>query len=491
MNENENARRQWTRAWRSLAIAGFVASLAVGCASDARSTAKLATDSETHPVTSVSPSTIAATQEKDGSEGEVAVSELAPGPRALGPADPAAGPTVVVNQSDRVRTTSTLTGPQATTGVMVVGEDAGVVVAPAARVAPAVAGVPVTGGAATMAPAGMTVPATAAATTAGVAGPAVVPTTAVPAVPTGVATGVTSASSTGTTTVTPPAVAPSAADRVVTGVAGGPLPTSVGGLTVPSAGVAGPAVIAPTATATVTNAPTGTVIRVEPNATTAAGVVSTTSRPAVTSVGEGTAVLGARTTRPAEGARVEITNRDGATAPVIIETPQRRSLLPWRNRAVVTRMLNTWSPSSQTAARTAMSLYGQPDQLTDRRMVWTNRAPWTRIEVMRDPVAQIEAGVESGMIVHTIVYPVTAGQAQELRRFNRNIRIDPASGEISVRGVSEAANLLALNLIDEIVRGTRDADDALRFYRDALRDGVITAYEQRLMFTPRTRAARR
>ncbi|MHB0971931.1 MAG: PIN domain-containing protein [Thermoanaerobaculia bacterium] len=482
MNEDENARRQWTRAWRSLAIAGFVASLAVGCASDARSTAELATNSETHPVTSVSPSTIAATQEKDGSEGEVAVAELAPGPRALGPANPAAGPAVVVNQSDRVTTTSTSTGPQATTGVMVVGEDAGVVVAPGAVVAPAVAGAPVTAGAAAaMTPTG-TEPATAAATTAGGAGPAVVPPASVPAVPTGVATGVTSVSSTGTTTVTPPAVAPSAADRVVTGVAGGPLPTSVGGSTVPSAGVAGPAVAAPTAATTVTNSPTGTVIRVEPNATTAAGV---------TAVDEGTAVLGARTTRPAEGSRVEITNRDDATAPVIIETPQRRSLLPWRNRAAVTRMLNTWSPASQTAARTAMSVYGQPDQLTDRRMVWTNRSPWARIEVMRDPVAQIEPGVDSGMIVHTIVYPVTTGQAQELRRFNRNIRIDPASGEISVRGVSEAANLLALNLIDEIVRGTRDADDALRFYRDALRDGVITSYEQRLMFTPRTRAARR
>lgn len=84
-----------------------------------------------------------------------------------------------------------------------------------------------------------------------------------------------------------------------------------------------------------------------------------------------------------------------------------------------------------------------------------------------------------------IPYRVPVDKVDELAAFNGSVIVDRTKGEISARCQGEASNFLALNLANDIVRGTKDVAAARWAYGEAMkarRQGNPPEIVQRFMF---------
>ncbi len=139
-----------------------------------------------------------------------------------------------------------------------------------------------------------------------------------------------------------------------------------------------------------------------------------------------------------------------------------------------------WPALSKDWARVMVDRYGPPDQTTADALLWAGPRPWRRIVVHRDsPNSPLE---------HAVDYEFSADRTAQVLALGRGLRIDQAGFEISVQGAGEGANLLALNLADEIARGKTTPEAARDFYdRTAALSaaGKSSPYMEGLLFKPR------
>lgn len=150
-------------------------------------------------------------------------------------------------------------------------------------------------------------------------------------------------------------------------------------------------------------------------------------------------------------------------------------------------LVQQWPEESREAAQLVLDKYGEPHEATDERFVWHGVGPWKRIVATRTffehrfPAPHIDA-VES-----VINYRVPPEKVSELARFDGSVVVERTAGEVSARCHDEEANLLALNLMHDVVTGAKDADEARRYYAKEFIDyrrQQPTPYMEKLHFTP-------
>jgi hypothetical protein len=148
-------------------------------------------------------------------------------------------------------------------------------------------------------------------------------------------------------------------------------------------------------------------------------------------------------------------------------------------------LIEAWPESTMTSARMLIDRYGPPDSVTDRRLSWVDQEPWSRITLQREgPTANFPT-THQNTLEHTVRYRVPDEKAGELVKFDPSLTVDREAGTLSARSDSEAANILALNLADEIVDGKKSVDEARATMRNELRKrraGKSSPYCERLMF---------
>src|SRR5690554_614654 len=150
-------------------------------------------------------------------------------------------------------------------------------------------------------------------------------------------------------------------------------------------------------------------------------------------------------------------------------------------------LLQRWPEESREAAQLVVDQYGEPDEITDFQMVWHRPGPWKRIIASRTfyphdfPTPHIDA-VES-----FIDYRVPPEKVTELAAFDGSVIVERTAGEVSARCHDEQANFLALNLMHDIVTGSRTVQDARAYYGKEFLDyrrGLPTPYMEKLRFQP-------
>jgi hypothetical protein len=146
-----------------------------------------------------------------------------------------------------------------------------------------------------------------------------------------------------------------------------------------------------------------------------------------------------------------------------------------------------WPEESREAAQLVIDKYGPPDEASDSMLTWHRRGPWKRIVATRTfyrhhfPAPHIDA-VES-----VIDYRVPPDKFSALAEFDGSVIVERTAGEVSARCHDEEANLLALNLMHDIVTGVRTARDARTYYAKEFADyrrGKPTPYMEKLRFVP-------
>lgn len=115
--------------------------------------------------------------------------------------------------------------------------------------------------------------------------------------------------------------------------------------------------------------------------------------------------------------------------------------------------------------------YGRPSQFDRRTLVWFNNGNWKRTIVYRNGCPNSRPGGNENL-EQTVGYLVPRIRAASFKRFSPRLAASESAGEVTFCSESEAANLLAINLADEIAVGRRTANEARDVFE---RTGRLTA----------------
>lgn len=134
----------------------------------------------------------------------------------------------------------------------------------------------------------------------------------------------------------------------------------------------------------------------------------------------------------------------------------------------VNRTIGNWPEAARLGVRQMVEQYGQPNEGTPTKLLWFNRGPWKRIQVTGDEVVHKFPTPHADFLTQYIAYEVPVDKLGDLGRYDGSCLIDRTMGEAAARCDSEAANILTLNLMHDIVTGARSVDDARAFYSETL-----------------------
>lgn len=146
-----------------------------------------------------------------------------------------------------------------------------------------------------------------------------------------------------------------------------------------------------------------------------------------------------------------------------------------------------WPDKARLLAAAMTSEYGAPDETAPGLLTWRGRPPWSLILVYRDA----QSPQNPNNLQQSVAYDVPLRRWRALGAFERGVVYDPVKHELVARTSSEATNLLALNLADEVAHGKRTPQDANAFFDQTLElsaAGKSSPYMNRLLFFPGHRA---
>ena len=150
------------------------------------------------------------------------------------------------------------------------------------------------------------------------------------------------------------------------------------------------------------------------------------------------------------------------------------------------RIIATWPAAPQKGARQMLAQYGPPNEATPTKLFWYRVGPWKRIQVTSDVLIHNFPAPHSDYLTQWIDYKVPVGLVDEITRYDGSCLVDRTAGEAGARCDSEAANMITLNLMHEIVTGKRTVEEAREVYAENMAGytmGRPAPYAERLLFS--------
>jgi hypothetical protein len=130
--------------------------------------------------------------------------------------------------------------------------------------------------------------------------------------------------------------------------------------------------------------------------------------------------------------------------------------------------VSDWPETAKKAANAMMEKYGQPNEHTVHMLVWLNTGPFDRTIVFKEEVQHDFPMPHKDVLEQFVNYQVPADKFDELAMFDGSVMVDRTKGKLSARCDKEGANILALNLSDDVITGKRTVDQARQFYGEAM-----------------------
>lgn len=149
------------------------------------------------------------------------------------------------------------------------------------------------------------------------------------------------------------------------------------------------------------------------------------------------------------------------------------------------RIVEHWPDAPKKGARQMLEQYGAPNEATPTKLFWYNRHPWKRILVTSDVLLHDFPAPHSDYLTMWVDYKVPVELVNAITRYDGSCLIDRTAGEAAARCDSEAANMITLNLMHEIVIGKRTVEEARKVYAENMAGftlGRPAPYAERLLF---------
>ena len=150
-------------------------------------------------------------------------------------------------------------------------------------------------------------------------------------------------------------------------------------------------------------------------------------------------------------------------------------------------IIASWPEAPQRGARQMLEQYGPPNEATPTKLFWYRKGPWKRILVTSDVLVHNFPAPHSDYLTQWIDYKVPVEMFDAIGRYDGSCLVDRTAGEAGARCDSEAANIITLNLMHDIVTGAKTVEEAREVYADSMMAytmGRSAPYAERLQFTP-------
>ncbi|MBU8878884.1 hypothetical protein BGM26_07785 [Bacillus sp. FJAT-29790] len=129
---------------------------------------------------------------------------------------------------------------------------------------------------------------------------------------------------------------------------------------------------------------------------------------------------------------------------------------------ILDQILEKWTGEPKKTVYLLVNKYGLPNEASSRRIIWYNNGPWKRTIVHLDTVLHNAPLPHLDYLEQTIDYKVPVQFFDELAQFDGSLYPDRTAGEATAKCDHESTNIMALNLMHDIVTGKRTAKDAMR-----------------------------
>jgi hypothetical protein len=114
-----------------------------------------------------------------------------------------------------------------------------------------------------------------------------------------------------------------------------------------------------------------------------------------------------------------------------------------------------WKETPQKAAYAMIKKYGQPDEVTEERLVWHDNGPWKRTELINEEIDHRFPMPHKDALLQVIDYQVPADKFDELAAFDGSVIVERTRGELAARCDKEEANFLAARRLFQLPGGNR------------------------------------
>lgn len=151
--------------------------------------------------------------------------------------------------------------------------------------------------------------------------------------------------------------------------------------------------------------------------------------------------------------------------------------------------ISDWPKDHQERAQQLIDKYGQPQEATGSHLTWFGNTPWKRTTLYMTEHQHDFPKPHKDYLKQTIDYRVPPEKACDIAEFDGSVIIDRTAGELSARCDLEGANLLAINLTDQIVTGKTDVAQARKTYGEnisKMMQGEMTPLMQSFQFSQPT-----
>lgn len=138
------------------------------------------------------------------------------------------------------------------------------------------------------------------------------------------------------------------------------------------------------------------------------------------------------------------------------------------SESTLATIIGHWGNVAKKAARSMTEKYGLPNEASESRLIWYNIGPWKRTVVYRDEIPHNFPAPHVDVLEQVIDYKVPVQKAGDLAAFDGSVIIDRTRGEVAARCDLEAANILSLNLMHDIVSGKLTSEQAREKYAESM-----------------------
>lgn len=149
-------------------------------------------------------------------------------------------------------------------------------------------------------------------------------------------------------------------------------------------------------------------------------------------------------------------------------------------------IIEDWPEAPKKGAQQMLKQYGAPNEATPTKLFWYRNGPWKRTLVTRDVLTHDFPAPHSDYLTQWIDYRVPVEMFDAIGRYDGSCLVDRTAGEVAARCDSEAANMITLNLMHEIVSGRMTVEKAREVYADNMMGytmGRSAPFAERLQFT--------
>lgn len=157
-----------------------------------------------------------------------------------------------------------------------------------------------------------------------------------------------------------------------------------------------------------------------------------------------------------------------------------------------TEIIKGWPEEAREPAQLVIDKYGEPDEATDSFLVWHQVGPWKRVTASKQVFDHEFPAPHKDSVEGIIDYRVAPEHFTTLAEFDGSVIVERTAGEVSARCHDEEANNLALNLMHDIVTGSKNVQEARDYYAKEFLDyrrKKPTPYMDELRFSAGTNTA--